>query len=344
MFTIPEKINLANLPTRIQLLERASAQLGRSLYLKRDDETGVELSGNKVRKLEYAIAEAQRQGARVLITCGALQSNHARATAVAATKLGMRCVLVLMEGDTEPSNGNYLLDQILGAEIRILSKEDYSARLNDILEEIKAELDAKGEQAYILPIGASNGIGMFGYIEAIEEIMEQEKELGVHFDCIVDTVGSAGTYAGLVVGNALYKGNFDIIGISIAADAAYFRARSYEIIEECCRYLSHGLSAEITPQSLGITPESLLIIDAHRGAGYAQNTPEDYAFIRQFAQMEGIFLDPVYTGKAMKGLFAEVEAAEAGNPSGIGDWRFYKEILFLHTGGLYGLFPRGTQF
>ena len=342
IFTIPEKLTLANLPTRIEHLEKSSAKLGRNLYIKRDDETGIEFSGNKIRKLEYSLAEAKRLGAEVIITCGALQSNHARATAVAAVKLGMAPVLVLMEGQDVPVNGNYLLDHMLGARIVIISKEDYGTRLAAIMEDLKKEYEDQGKTAYTIPIGASNGIGMFGYIEAIEEIMEQEKEIGVHFDAIIDTVGSAGSYAGLVVGNALYGGNFDIIGISIGADAAYFKEQSYRIIEECCRYLSHGLEGQvITPDSLGIVKEDLMIIDRHRGAGYAQNIQEDYDFIQDFAQTEGIFLDPVYTGKAMKGLFKEVGDAEEGISSEIGEFNFYKNILFIHTGGLYGLFPRG---
>lgn len=345
MFTIPEKINLANLPTRIHLLEKLSAQLGKEVYLKRDDETGIELSGNKVRKLEYALAEAQRQGAQVLITCGALQSNHARATAVAAAKLGLESVLVLMEGGQQsPPNGNYLLDQILGSRIIIISQEDYQENLARIMEDLKKEYEAQGKGAYILPIGASNGIGMFGYLEALEEIIEQEKDLEVQFDAIIDTVGSAGSYAGLVVGNALFQGKHDIIGISIGADAEYFRDRSFEIIEEGCRYLSHGLDQPISPASLGIKKEELMIIDAHRGEGYAQNAPEDYDFIRDFAQLEGVFLDPVYTGKAMKGLVQEIKDAQAGKPSEIGNFAFYKKILFIHTGGLYGLFPKAGGF
>lgn len=341
-FTIPEKLTLANLPTRIEHLEKSSAKLGRNFYLKRDDETGIEFSGNKVRKLEYSLAEAKRLGAEVIITCGALQSNHARATAVAAAKLGLESVLVLMEGQENPVNGNYLLDRMLGARIVLVSKEDYTNRLDQIMADLKKEYKNKGKIVYTIPVGASNGIGMFGYIEAVEEIMEQEKELGIHFDAIVDTVGSAGSYAGLVVGNALYRGNFDIIGISIGADAAYFREQSYKIIEECCKYLSHGLNEQvITPDSLGIVKEELMIIDKHRGAGYAQNTQEDYDFIQEFAQTEGIFLDPVYTGKAMKGLFKEVNDADEGIPSEVGEFNFYKNILFIHTGGLYGLFPKG---
>lgn len=343
MFTIPEKINLANLPTRIQHLEKSSQKLGTHLYLKRDDETGIELSGNKVRKLEYSLAEAQRLGAQVLITCGALQSNHARATAVAAAKLGLETVLVLMEGQDKPINGNYMLDLLLGARIVTVSPEDYKNKLAQIMDELKAEYDAQGKKAYTIPIGASNGIGLFGYIEALEEIIEQEKDLQLHFDAIIDTVGSAGSYAGLVVGNALYHGNYDIIGISIGADAEHFRDQSYAIIEECCKYLSHGVEDPITPESLDIKKEDLLIIDRHRGEGYAKNTREDYDFIKDFARAEGIFLDPVYTGKAMKGLFKEIQWAKEGQKPPIGAFDRYKNVLFLHTGGLYGMFPKATE-
>ncbi len=343
MFTIPEKLKLANLPTRIQRMDRLSTELSRNMYIKRDDETGIELSGNKVRKLEYSLAEAQRMGASVIITCGALQSNHARATAVSAVKLGMETVLVLMEGKDSPINGNYMLDLLLGARIVTVSQEDYQNNLEQIMEDLKKEYEEKGKTAYTIPIGASNAIGMFGYIEAIEEIIEQEKEMQLHFDVIVDTVGSAGSYAGLVVGNALYHGNYGIIGISIGASKEYFIDKSFEMIEACCQYLSFGLEQPITAQSLGIRKEDLMIIDAHRGEGYAKNTKEDFKFIQQFAQMEGIFLDPVYTGKAMKGLCKEIDAANKGVPSETGEFNFYKNILFIHTGGLYGMFPKADE-
>ncbi len=342
MYHIPQKINLANLPTKIEKLEKLSAELGVNIFLKRDDQTGLELSGNKVRKLEYAIAEAQRMGATVLITCGALQSNHARATAVAAAKLGMKSVLVLVDGAKEPPNGNYLMDLLLGADIRLIKAEEY-ANVYEIMQAIAEEYAQRGEKAYLIPTGASNAIGMFGYIEAVQEIIHQEKELGIKFDAIVDTVGSTGTYAGLVVGNVIYDGGFDILGFSISDTKENFQKMSYQNIEDCCKnYLSKNGTTH-TPQSLGIEEKNLKIIDEYRGAGYALNEPADFDFLKKMAQLEGIFVDPVYTGKAMRGLIAELELAKQGKKSEAADFGAYKNILFIHTGGLYGLFPKSGE-
>lgn len=341
MYHIPQKISLANLPTKIEKLERLSKELGKNIYIKRDDQTGIEVSGNKVRKLEYSVAEAQREGATVLITCGALQSNHARATAVVANKLGMKSVLVLVDGEKEPPNGNYLLDLILSADIRLIEPDQYAEVLS-IMERIKEEYAQKGEKAYIIPTGASNAIGMFGYIEAIQEIIAQEKAMGIHFDAVVDTVGSTGTYAGLVVGNAIYNGGYDVLGFSISDTREAFQQRSYQNIIDCCKYLSQSGNVH-TPQSLGIAEKDLQIIDEYRGRGYALNEPNDFEFLKEIARKEGIFVDPVYTGKALKGLIDKIRLANAGEIDPIADFRSYQNILFIHTGGLYGLFPKGKE-
>ncbi|NLW41622.1 MAG: pyridoxal-phosphate dependent enzyme, partial [Tissierellia bacterium] len=186
---LPRHIELANLPTKIEKLERFF-ETEKNIYIKRDDQTGSELSGNKVRKLEFAIQEAMDLGAKTLITCGGIQSNHARATAAAAKKLGLNCILVLRSDEEYKPDGNYFLDILLGAEIRLVSSEDFSDNLANILEDIKKECDAKGENGYILPVGASNGIGTFGYVKAMEEIKSQEDEMGITFDTVVCTVGS----------------------------------------------------------------------------------------------------------------------------------------------------------
>ena len=339
MYNIPEKISLANLPTRIEYLKKSSELLGTDIYMKRDDESGIEFSGNKVRKLEYAIAEALREGADTLITCGALQSNHCRATAVAAAKLGLNVVLVLVDGDREVAKGNYLLDMILGADIRFISSEDYKNNILSIMEDIKKESEGKGQRAYIIPTGASNAIGMFGYIEAVKEIIKAEKELGLKFDAVVDTVGSTGTFAGLIVGEKIYGANFDVIGFSISDSAENFRDITYNNIEDCCKkYLSEGAQSYI-PRALGIEKSDIKIIDKYVGAGYAINSPEDYEFIKEFARREGIFVDPVYTGKALRGLFSEISSASCD----VVDFSAYKNILFIHTGGLYGIFPKAKD-
>lgn len=174
-----KRLNLANLPTKIERLNRLSDNLGKNIYIKRDDQTGMEVSGNKVRKLEYAVAEALEEGADYLITCGGIQSNHCRATAAVAAKLGLGAYLVLRGDEDTPVEGNLFLDRILGANIKFVSEEEYKNNRMDIMESIKEELGDKGHKAYIMPVGASNGVGSLGYINAMEEILKQEEEMGL---------------------------------------------------------------------------------------------------------------------------------------------------------------------
>ena len=333
MYNIPKKIKLADLPTKIEYLEKSSKLLAKEIYIKRDDKTGIELSGNKVRKLEYAVAEGINSGADTLITCGALQSNHCRAVAAVAAKLGMKAILVLVDGAKNPPNGNYLLDLMLGADIRLIEASEYK-NVMAIMEDIKLECEKTNHKAYIMPTGASNAIGMFGYIEAVQEIIKQEKELGLKFDVVVDTVGSTGTFAGLALGKLIHKADFDILGFSINESSENFKQASFNNIKDCCKYLS-GSKHNYTPESIGISIEDLNIIDTYVGGGYAINSKEDFEFIRDFARTEGIFVDPVYTGKALRGLFEEMKKSSFDK---------YKNILFIHTGGLYGLFPKGEEF
>lgn len=200
-FQFPPFKSMAHLPTPIAALSRLSKAIGGpQLFIKRDDLTGCAMSGNKIRKLEFVAADAIKKGADTLITCGGIQSNHARATAVLAAKLGLKSLLVLrgqMGGDAD---GNLFIDKLVGAEIRCITKEDYNARVNEIMDEIADELRAQGRKPYIIPEGASNAVGALGYLRAFKEITEQSKQLKLNFDAIICAVGSGGTYAGLSIG------------------------------------------------------------------------------------------------------------------------------------------------
>lgn len=196
-----KRIRLANLPTKIEKLDRLSHELGKNIYIKRDDQTGTEISGNKIRKLEFSVGEALENNCDYLITCGGIQSNHARATAAVAAKLGLGSYLVLRGDEKEEAEGNLFLDKMLGANIRFVTSEEYKNHRTKIMEGIRIQLEEEGYKGYIIPEGASNAIGSLGYVNAMEEILEQEKELGIKFDAIVVTVGSGGTYAGLYYGN-----------------------------------------------------------------------------------------------------------------------------------------------
>ncbi|TKJ92264.1 D-cysteine desulfhydrase family protein [Paenibacillus sp. CFBP13512] len=327
MITIPERIILANLPTKIEKLERISAQLqGPSIYIKRDDQTGTELSGNKIRKLEYCIREAIDQGCDTLITCGGIQSNHCRATAAAAAKLGLKAIVVLRGHDPDTYEGNLLLDHLLGAEVCWISSEDYRDHRMDIMHTIADEVSAKGQQAYVIPEGASSGIGAFGYFSALQEIVQQEQELGISFDAVIVAVGSGGTHGGLLLAQQLLPTSHRIIGINVCDDEDYFIKAITTVIEESAHYLD---------QSVTIPTEAIEIIDGYVGKGYAQSQPQELQCIKDLASLEGVILDPVYTGKAFYGLVEEIRK---------GTFQDLQNILFIHTGGLYGLFPHSASF
>ncbi|MCR3954680.1 MAG: D-cysteine desulfhydrase family protein [Gudongella sp.] len=315
---MPERIRLANLPTKIEKLERLSQNLGKNIWIKRDDQTGMEVSGNKVRKLEFAVREALDQDCNHLITCGGIQSNHARATAAVAAKLGMGCTLVLRGEDGEDREGNLFLETLMGAEVVFITPEEFEESLDGIMEGIRDDLARDGKKGYILPVGSSNGIGSFGYLNAYQEIEDQERDLGFSFDAIVATVGSGGTFAGLYAGNLLSGDKRDVLGINISSTAEYFRERVCDLLHEMKEY---------TEIPFVIKEEDIQIIDGYPGLGYAMSRDEELEFIKWLARLEGLVLDPVYTGKAMYGLVQEIR---------MGNLDKYDNILFIHTGGIFG--------
>lgn len=322
---IPGRIMLANLPTKIEKLERLSQELGGpSIYIKRDDQTGTEVSGNKIRKLEFSIAEALSLGCDYLITAGGLQSNHCRATAAAAAKLGLKTCLVLRKNEQAEIDGNLFLDKLFGAEIRYTNPKD--EELTDILQQVRIDAESRGFKPYIIPVGASNGIGAFGYFQVIEEIAQQEKEMGIQFDMIVSAVGSGGTYAGLFLGKKVLNHPASICGINVCDTAEYFVQIIDGILQESLQYLNMELS---------YTNKEIQIIDGYVGRGYALSSPDELKFLQKLAKLEGVILDPVYTGKAMFGLTEEIKQ---------GRLKEYHNILFIHTGGLFGLFPQKNEF
>ncbi|MBB6217886.1 D-cysteine desulfhydrase [Anaerosolibacter carboniphilus] len=327
MIKIPKRIRLANLPTRIEKLDRLSKELGGpQIFIKRDDQTGSEISGNKIRKLEYVIQEALEQNCDYLITCGGIQSNHARATAAAAARLGLGSCLVLRSSGNDSLEGNYFLDKLLGADIEFITPEDYKERRMEIMEEIKARLVQQGHRPYIIPEGASNGIGTFGYYTGMEEILEQEKQMGIIFDAIVLAVGSGGTYSGMFLANKLLGHETKIFGVNVCDDASYFKDRIYDILQDSFRYID---------KTIDFSKDEISIIDGYVGKGYALSTVEELEFIHWLAKLEGIILDPVYTGKGMYGLVNEIKKGKM-----VG----YENILFIHTGGIFGLFPKKDLF
>lgn len=315
---MPEKIAFANLPTRIDRLDRISDELGTNIWIKRDDQTGTEVSGNKVRKLEFSVKEALDKGCDYLITCGGVQSNHARATAAVAAKLGLGCLLVLRGTENQIPEGNLFLDKMFGTEIKFITPDEYKNSRTEIMKEEADNLLKLGHKAYIIPEGASNGIGSIGYVNTYSEILDQEKSMGIEFDAIAVAVGSGGTYAGLVYGDEMNGCKKDIIGFNIAATSDEFKVIVKNLLKEIEGYT--GIESELDE-------EDLMIIDGYPGLGYALSQKHEVEFIRHFSSSEGIVLDPVYTGKAMYGLFSELKK---------GNLKDYSNILFIHTGGLFG--------
>lgn len=327
MFNIPEKLNIANLPTKIEKLERLTKELqGPNIFIKRDDETGSEISGNKIRKLEFSVKEALNQGCNLLITCGGIQSNHCRATAAIAAKLGLKSSLVLRGSETKDIDGNLFLNKLLGADIRFITAEDYKHNRMLIMETLKTEYEKQGFKPYIIPEGASNGIGTFGYFNAMEEILNQERDMNIHFDKIIVAVGSGGTHAGLLLSKKILGFNGEIYGINVCDNEDYFKNRILNILDESINYLNMDLTFNL---------DEVHIIDGYVGRGYALSTPETLSFILHIAQLEGLILDPVYTGKAMYGLAEEIKK---------GTFKKDENILFIHTGGLFGLYPQRDLF
>lgn len=312
------RIKLANLPTKIERLNRLSEQLGKNIYIKRDDQTGMEFSGNKIRKLEYCLAEALDKNCDYLITCGSIQSNHCRATAAAAAKLGLGVYLVLKGDENTPVEGNLFFDKMLGAEIKFVTGEEYKNKRAEIMESIKDELEKKGYKPYIIPEGASNGVGSLGYVNAMEEILEQEKEMGIKFDAIAVTVGSGGTYSGLYYGNRINNNSAVVYGFNITETKEHFQRVVIKLLEEISQY---------TGRKIDVAMDDIDIIDGYVGRGYALSRPEEIEFLSYLAKLEGLILDPVYTGKAMYGLVEEIKK---------GTFDKHENILFVHTGGIFG--------
>lgn len=309
------RVPLGVLPTPLYKLERLSRETGRNLYMKRDDMTGVALGGNKVRKLEFLLADAQEKQADVILTAGGPQSNHAMLTAACAARLNMKAILVLKKrGVLE--GGNLILDGLYGAEVRFVdtdSYEDVYAEMERIMQNLRAE----GHTPYFIPVGGSVPLGCLGYVNCVREIAAQAEALGVKFGHIVSSVGSGGTYAGLTLGAKLYLPGVRSVGIGVCDDP--FEKIALELMQETSALLESDVSVGAED----------IDIHFHIGPGYAQPSPEGSAAVQRLARTEGILADPVYTGKGLAGFFQLLE--DGYFPEG-------EDILFIHTGGAGALF------
>ena len=317
---LPERLSLAHLPTPVHQLETLSETLGVEIIIKRDDLTGSHLSGNKIRKLEYLLAQAAADNATHVLTCGGIQSNHCRATALAAASLGMKPELLLrtahgLQTDLPtPSSGNVLLDRLSGATIHLCDPEGYRHERGARMAEIASVLTAKGERPVIIPEGGSSALGSLGYVDAARELVEQ---LGADEPTNVwVAVGSGGTLAGLALGFKSLGVPYRAVGVPVCDDAPTFRAIVQEISREASQ--SFGLSA--------LDDDDYDLVEGFQGEGYGLTTAVELSGIRDAVQRDGIVLDHVYTGKAYRAMLSHL--ATKGP---------HKRTVFIHTGGIFGL-------
>ncbi len=333
----PQKITLANLPTPLRYMERLSQRFpGKSLWLKSDDQSGFTLSGNKVRKLEFLLFDALEKNCDTVITCGGIQSNHCRATAFACAQLGLNCHLILrndldQHGNVSAGQANHFLAGLCGASIELHTQVQYARTLNDLFADAEARLRIKGRQPYAIPVGGSNALGVWGYIAAIAELKQQCEAFDIEPDIIVCATGSGGTQAGLTLGVVLEDMTTEVLSMAVCDSKEYFAKKVSEDIRLCCE------NTELSPLQIDDIMRRVRIQtnDNYIGPGYALADREVYQTIADLARLEGVLLDPVYTGKAMHGLLSELSRGQLAHA---------ETIVFMHTGGAFGLFPHARAF
>ncbi len=312
------RLELLGAPTPLEHLPRLSDYLGRDIFIKRDDFTPVAMGGNKLRKLEFLAADALREGADVLLTAGAIQSNHVRQTAAVAARLGLKCVALLenpigTHAENYLSNGNRLLLDLMDAEVVMV---DALTNPAEQLAEQAARLEAQGFRPYIVPVGGSNALGALGYVECAQEIAHQSEGV-VDFAAVVVASGSAGTHAGLAVGLEHMLPETELVGVTVSRQVE----AQLPLVERLRQSLAETLEVQ--------AKAPITLWDDYFAPRYGEPNDEGMAAVKLLARLEGILLDPVYTGKAMAGLL-----------DGVSQNRFRREgpLLFIHTGGAPALF------
>jgi L-cysteate sulfo-lyase len=323
------RIRLGHLPTPLEPMPNLSKKLGGPrLWIKRDDCTGLSSGGNKTRKLEFLMAEAVAKGADTVITQGATQSNHARQTAAAACKLGMKCYILLEDrtGRNDPDytlNGNVLLDRLHGATI---SKRPGGADMAAEMETLAARLKSEGRKPYVIPGGGSNPVGALGYVNCALELLGQLNDKGLAPSHVVHATGSAGTQAGLVTGLVAARSGIPVLGIGVRAPKAKQEEMVHALAQRTTDYMGLG---DI------VKKEDVMANCDYVGDGYGIPSPGMVEAVRMVAELEGILLDPVYSGKGMAGLIDLIRRKH---------FKADSDLVFLHTGGSAGLFGYPDDF
>lgn len=314
---IPQKLNLANLPTPLHKIKFE----GREFIIKRDDYTGTDLSGNKIRKLEYILHQAKREKAEIIFTCGGDQSNHARATAAAAAMLGIKTRLFLWGKEKANLDGNLFLDKMYGAEITYLNKSEFS-NVDEIMTEERRKLVQKGKRVYVIPAGGSTTLGIWGYISFLHELKNQFDLKKI--DGIFSACGSGGTAAGLLAGSKLHNPDLKIYAVNVLLPKKEIKKKILQLALGA--NLEYNLNIEIDESKLEI-------VDGYSDEGYKNIDPGKVKLITRFARSSGILLDPAYTGKAFVAYYQKFLKNHSR-----------KKILFLHTGGLFGAFAKRRSY
>lgn len=324
------RLRFGHFPTPLEPMDRlrAAIQSKPRLWVKRDDCTGLSSGGNKTRKLEFLMADAQQKGATVIVTQGATQSNHARQTAAAAAKMGLPCHILLEDrtGYSDPAytlNGNVLLDRLHGASI---SKRPGGTDMQAEMEALAATLEATGEVPYVIPGGGSNAVGALGYVNCIRELTEQASGIGLKIDALVHATGSSGTQAGLVAGLAALQSDIHLLGIGVRAPQPKQEQMVFDLAQKAAGHLGTGLSIPRTAVRANCD---------YVGSGYGLETDGMVKAIKLLAETEGLLFDPVYSGKGLDGMIDLI---------GQGYFDEVENVVFLHTGGSAALFGYPETF
>jgi len=313
----PNKIKLAHLPTPLEQLKFRN----KKFLIKRDDYTGLDFSGNKIRKLEYLLYRAKRRGTEIIFTCGGEQSNHCRATVSAAARVGIKSKLFLWGDESKNTEGNLFLDKMYGAEISFLNKKNYN-RVNDIMGEESTNLVNKGKRVYVIPEGGSTVLGIWGYISFVDELSKQVDLRKI--SGILSAAGSGGTAAGMLVGAALNKLKLKIYAVNVLY--------SNEELWKKIMFLAEGVIEEYNLKCT-IDKSSLVIIDGYSKEGYKNISDNKVKLITSLSKETGILLDPTYTGKAFTAYYDNFLNKGKGN-----------KVIFLHSGGLFGAFAKRGKY
>jgi len=326
------KAKTTYLPTPIEPLDRLSDHLGGPrIWIKRDDCTGLSTGGNKARKLDFLIGDALDKGADCVVTIGSIQSNHARQTAAAAAKYGLGCYLLLQDNlnmANEPGfagSGNIFLDRLHGAKVFIHPADEC---LNNAMLRLAETLRSEQHNPYMIPLGGSNFIGTLGYVQAAEEILTQADALNIEFDTLIHATGSGGTQAGLIVGLLAHQSPIKVVGVSVDTDATAKRERVSQLARETSRHLNLNLDQARLGNSIHVT-------DDYIGVAYGVPSTGSVHAVKLLAELEGLLLDPIYSGKAMAALIDKIKTRKLDQQT---------DLLFLYTGSSASLFAYVNSF